>query len=263
MPNVQSIPDFADAIATKSRVTALVCTAMLAGTAHLAQAQSCSAQSADLVNPVIELYTSEGCSSCPPADRWLSKLKGQPSSAVIQAFHVGYWDYIGWVDRFASPSHTQRQREIARANNLGSIYTPQMVKDGRDWRGWFSSGQSAATQASGRAKLSIALTKNAKGEVTASIAPTSPEHASTPWAAYWSTTEHSHASRVSAGENKGEHLLHDYVVRQYTPVGRYSGPQTLRFVPLAAEAAHPQRVNLVLHDPKTGATIQALSLACG
>ncbi len=238
----------------------------LAVTTAFASAQGagvCSATSGLGINPVIELYTSEGCSSCPPADRWLSKLKTTPSQAVVQAFHVGYWDYIGWVDRFAVPSHTQRQRQIAAANGLSSIYTPQLVKDGQDWRAWVFASQNTVLQPAGSAKLAISLSRDAQGQVQAQVVPTAPGDAGLSWSAYWSVTEHAHASRVNAGENKGEHLLHDHVVRQYTPVGQYSGAQTLRFVPIAASVGHPQRVNLVLHEPKTGKTLQALSLACG
>ena len=84
-------------------------TAHAAGDAS-APAAPCRAQSGASRIPVIELYTSEGCSSCPPADRWLSQLKTAASQGkvVAQAFHVGYWDYIGWVDRFASPAYTTR-----------------------------------------------------------------------------------------------------------------------------------------------------------
>lgn len=98
----------------------------------------CSAQSGPTRVPVVELYTSEGCNSCPPADEWLSTFKASQaqSGAVIQAFHVGYWNYIGWVDRFASPAHITRQRKIASLNRLTSIYTPQAVRDGRDWPDW-------------------------------------------------------------------------------------------------------------------------------
>ena len=106
--------------------------------AGAASADGCAARSAQTLTPVVELYTSEGCSSCPPADRWLSTLKEPVTQgrAVVQAFHVGYWDYIGWVDRFATPAHTSRQRRIAATNRLSSIYTPQLVKNGRDWRNW-------------------------------------------------------------------------------------------------------------------------------
>jgi hypothetical protein len=113
-----------------TRVAALGCALGGAGTSWAAAPAACSVQSGPNLTPVLELYTSEGCSSCPPADKWLSGLK--PAAAegkvVVQAFHVGYWDDIGWVDRFASPAHTARQREIAAANGLRNIYTPQLAQ---------------------------------------------------------------------------------------------------------------------------------------
>ena len=82
------------------------------------------------------------------------------------------------------------------------------------------------------------------------------------WSAYWTITEHSHNSRVKAGENKGENLQHDFVVRQYTPVGRYQGPQTLRFAVPPAQAEYARQINLVVHDPQTHIPLQAISLQC-
>ena len=110
------------------------CALIFWATGTFAQSNQCVITSGATITPVVELYTSEGCSSCPPADKWASTLKG--SNAVVQAFHVGYWDYIGWVDRFAAPAYTQRQRDIAAKNNLRSIYTPQAVLDGKDWPRW-------------------------------------------------------------------------------------------------------------------------------
>ena len=89
----------------------------------LAADPACEVVSGERLTPVIELYTSEGCSSCPPADQWLSTLKGKP--VVAQAFHVGYWDYIAWTDRFATTANNARQRGLAATNQLKSIYTPQ------------------------------------------------------------------------------------------------------------------------------------------
>jgi hypothetical protein len=79
--------------------------------------------------PLLELYTSEGCSSCPPADRWLMDLVngGRPIAAVPLAFHVGYWDYIGWKDRFAVPAHEARQRARVAAAGERVVYTPQVM----------------------------------------------------------------------------------------------------------------------------------------
>ncbi len=230
-----------------------------AGSSFSAQT-ACTAQSSATVTPVIEVYTSEGCSSCPPADVWASNLKDSAAQgkAVVQAFHVGYWDYIGWVDRFASPAHTTRQREIASINKLRSIYTPQVVRNGQDWPDWHGlAGKAAAPGEPARVALAV---QSASG--TAFEATVTPTDTATPWAAYWSVTEHGHNSKVSAGENKGEFLKHDFVVRQYVPVGSYSGVQKLKFNAIAADPKHPRQVNLVVFEPKTGKTLQAVSANC-
>ena len=87
---------------------------------------------------VIELYTSEGCSSCPPADQWLEQLVQLPADeldVLALAFHVDYWDYIGWKDRFASPAYSNRQRHLARINRQDSAYTPEFFVNGAETRG--------------------------------------------------------------------------------------------------------------------------------
>lgn len=225
----------------------------------------CEVQSGPQRTPVIELFTSEGCSSCPPADQWLSALKGAP--VVAQAFHVGYWDYIGWVDRFATAAHTARQRELASANRLSSIYTPQVVRNGRDWPDWRSTrpqqaGQWATATSTGPARAAITLQQVEGGAADQFSARVTPGEGVGPWSAYWTVTEHGHNSRVRAGENKGEFLQHDFVVRQYTPVGRYQGMQTLSFVAIPPTAGHARQINLVVQDPKTGEPLQAVSLQC-
>ena len=80
---------------------------------------------------VVELYTSQGCSSCPPADAYLARLADQPGVMPL-ALHVDYWDYIGWADSFAQPKFTDRQRAYAAASGSRTIYTPQMVVNGVD-----------------------------------------------------------------------------------------------------------------------------------
>lgn len=235
---------------------------LVASGAGLAQSASCSAQSAATVTPVLELYTSEGCSSCPPADKWLSTFKDKPpAGAVIQAFHVGYWDYIGWVDRFAAPAHTSRQRQIAAWNQQRSIYTPQAVLNGADWRGWWNNKPPASAKP---AQAQIALKQLAPDQFEAVVLPSAGAPAS--WSAYWTITEHGHISKVKAGENAGETLAHDFVVRQYTPVGEYrteaAKPQKLSFRSIAATPGHARQVNLVVFDPQNGKTIQAVTVGC-
>lgn len=248
------------------RWVSICLTGILAGASSLASGQSCTGQSGLAITPVIELYTSEGCSSCPPADRWLSGLKSQPSIAarpVVQAFHVGYWDYIGWVDRFASPAHTERQRQVAKWNRQRSIYTPQAVLNGQDWRGWGSGVDRVPTDKE-LAHVSITLRQSGPDQFEAQIR--SDQGAPALWSAYWTVTEHGHSSKVKAGENSGELLQHDFVVRQYTLAGEYrsttDGPQRLSLRTIAPSPGHARQVNIVVFDPATGRTLQAVSADC-
>jgi hypothetical protein len=88
---------------------------------------------------LLELYTSQGCSSCPPAERWLNEYIDDDelwTNIVPAAFHVDYWDYIGWKDTYATPEHGERQRDYARAGKARTVYTPGLFTNGREWRGW-------------------------------------------------------------------------------------------------------------------------------
>ncbi len=223
----------------------------------------CAASSGPLVTPVLELYTSEGCSSCPPADKWASTFKGK--DLVVQAFHVGYWDYIGWVDRFATPAYTQRQREVAINNRLRNIYTPQVVLNGRDWPQW-GNAESRIVGTRDTARTHITIKRLADDQFEATVTPTAASGAAQPWAAYWTVTEHGHNSKVKAGENAGEFLKHDFVVRQYTQAGEYkspdASPKKLGFRSIAATPGHERQINLVVFEPQSGKTLQALSLQC-
>ncbi|OOG57524.1 DUF1223 domain-containing protein [Polaromonas sp. C04] len=242
-----------------------ICAVSTGATASFSMENGCVFQSGAALTPVIELYTSEGCSSCPPADKWLSSFKerGAGQAAVIEAFHVGYWDTIGWVDRFASPAYTERQRQVAAWNQQRSIYTPQAVLNGRDWPDWAASGTHApaATQA---ARASIALKQLGDDQFEAIVTPAAGAPAS--WSAYWTITENGYNSRVKAGENAGKFLQHDFVVRQYTPAGNYrtdpATPQRLTLRSIAPSPGHARQVNLVVFDPKTGSTLQAVSAGC-
>ncbi len=107
-------------------------------------AGQCNAKSGNETAAVLELYTSEGCNSCPPADKWVSSLApdGFKSNQIVPlAFHVDYWDYIGWTDRFAQSEFSGRHRGLARANGSGTVYTPQIFVSGKDIRLAFSNSQ--------------------------------------------------------------------------------------------------------------------------
>ena len=225
-------------------------------------AAGCSAHSAATAPPVVELYTSEGCSSCPPADRWLSRLKADPS-VVALAFHVDYWDRLGWKDRFASAAFTQRQAQQQASSGARFSYTPQVIVNGVDRPDW-----PHASVRPGRpvaAPVEVQLTREGK-RVTAVVTPS----ATTParLAAYWAVTEQGHVSAVKAGENEGAMLTHDYVVRDYRPVAAWSSTPDARATTLqfdldgAADAAHPREVNLVILDADSGRPVQAVKLGC-
>ena len=107
--------------------------------AGMAQADPLLLNSGKSQVTLLELYTSQGCSSCPPAERWLNELTDSDelwTRIVPVALHVDYWDYIGWEDPFAIPANSERQRSYAQHNRARTVYTPGLFVDGREWRGW-------------------------------------------------------------------------------------------------------------------------------
>jgi hypothetical protein len=159
---------------------------------------------------LVELYTSEGCSSCPPAEAWLSRLKGEPGlwkSFVPLAFHVDYWDRLGWRDRFSSPQWTERQRRYAALWRSGSVYTPAVVVNGREQRGWSSANLSQPNEReAGVLSVSSLDAKNFAVEFR-------PQKGSgTEYEAHLALLGSGISTNVRAGENSGRNLAHDFVV---------------------------------------------------
>jgi len=179
-----------------------------------AQTSPLTFQSTEQQTALIELYTSEGCSSCPPAETWLSQLKEAPGlwkNFVPLAFHVDYWDYLGWRDRWAASRFSDRQRAYAGIWRSESIYTPCLVLDGREWRNWY--GEKAGPRPSG-AKVGV-LTVNSldtnRWQVTFAPANTS----ATSYDVHAALTASGLNSEVKAGENQGRRLRHDFAVLDY------------------------------------------------
>lgn len=226
----------------------------------------CAAGSGATRTALLELYTSEGCSSCPPADQWLSSLPTQDIDArtvVPLAFHVDYWDKLGWVDPFAQAAFTQRQRE--RNDRLGWVYTPQFMLNGEDYRPSKHSLQTALARSPTSAVLKLNLdrtdTRQWMTHVEATLNSPAERHL-----VYVALYENNLVSHINAGENARRTLHHDYVVRQL------AGP-----FPLAANGQLQKNLVFTLKpDWKTrdmgvaafvqdadGAAIQALALpAC-
>lgn len=182
-------------------------------------AGECSATSGDKTTPLLELYTSEGCSSCPPADRWISQIQQDKTSITPLAFHVDYWDDIGWKDQFSKAEYSDRQRKTAAVAGADFVYTPQFVFNGRDFKGWDNSRLKnaihQAQQLPSRAHLTLSAVNEPDGSMTLkanakSLYPNMPKHADVFVALY----ENGLVTQVQAGENNGRELKHDYVVRQ-------------------------------------------------
>ena len=217
------------------------------------QAQTCEARSAAQPPALVELYTSEGCSSCPPADRWLTTLKGR-SDVIALAFHVNYWDRLGWPDRFATPAITERQHQLAQTSGSSTVYTPQVIHNGRDMRQW--SGASLTRLPASK----VALTLKREGHtVSASVGAGSGR-----LAGYWAVLEDGHSSRVKSGENAGETLKHDHVVTAYKPLDAWTAGDAVKTfsLDLPAATAAARRVVFVVTDPTSQRPLQALALAC-
>ena len=233
----------------------LLSAALATATSASAFAQTCQASAGAQPPLVVELYTSEGCSSCPPADRWLSTLKGR-SDVLALSFHVGYWDHLGWTDRFAKTEFTQRQYQWAKTHRASNVYTPQAIVDGRDWRGW-----PALPNAGTTAPVTLRLQRQGD-QVVADVGPAGA--GSAPLSGYWAVLENGHSSQVRAGENAGETLTHDHVVRLFQPVPAWSPTAGLRsqLNVTRGDAKTPRRVAFVITDAQSQRPVQALALDC-
>lgn len=158
---------------------------------------------------LIELYTSEGCSSCPPAEAWIGDLRAKPglwTEFVPVAFHVNYWDHLGWRDRLSSRAYTDRQYAYASSWGSGSVYTPCFVRNGMEWRprwgGTTSLKGSAGT-------LGATLAGDGSCRVEFRPAPGAGGHQG-PCRAHLALLGFGLSSRVTAGENQGETLRHEF-----------------------------------------------------
>ena len=223
-------------------------------------ATTCQATSRATPPTVLELYTSEGCSSCPPADRWLSSLKGR-SDVLALAFHVTYWDRLGWPDRFALPEGTARQHQLAQLAGSRQVYTPQVVANGKDWPQW-RQARWASHAETRPAAVSVALWRDGL-QVTAEVGA-APGHPAANLSGYWAVLEDQHESKVRAGENAGETLRHDHVVRLYQPLPSWPAAAGARkqITVSAGVPQHPRRVVFVVTDAATQRPVQAVALTC-
>ncbi|MFL6594969.1 MAG: DUF1223 domain-containing protein [Chthoniobacterales bacterium] len=160
---------------------------------------------------LLELYTSEGCSSCPTAEAWLSKLKDDPRlwrEFVPIAFHVDYWDRLGWRDPFASKNWTARQYAYSARWNNGSVYTPGFVLNGREWTG--NTIPATAKENAGVFRVTVADDEVVKAQFSPDANDAGSYDLHVARLGFGLTTD------VKAGENSGRKLQHDFVVLSLT-----------------------------------------------
>ncbi len=240
-----------------------------AGMLALAAAASMSAgvdEERGRVPVLLELFTSEGCSSCPPADRLLEMFdQKQPvpgADLVVLSEHVDYWDGLGWRDSFSSPQYTARQREYAVRFNPNGVYTPQLVVDGR-FAFVGSDGQAAVSaiqKAMQEARIAIAISNVARegNQVTAHIELPGSERNTKRGKAilYVVVAENRAESHVTRGENGGRSLTHVGVARVFNQVGAIDFETSFaRDVTLSvpqAVGSHGLRLVAFLQDPRSG-----------
>lgn len=235
----------------------------LMASAHATDAiDRCTARSGATTPTIVELYTSEGCSSCPPADRWLSRLTAQPD-VVALAFHVDYWDHLGWKDPYGSPAFSQRQAQQQMVNGARFSYTPQVTVNGVDTPGWRTL-RLPITVPQAMAPVQVQLSREGD-RYTAVVQAVggSPLRIG----AYWAVTENALVSDVKRGENSGARLAHDFVVRDYRQVAPWvttvDSTRTLTLAALPApEGGRPRQISFVVFDADTGRPVQAIKLGC-
>jgi hypothetical protein len=194
----------------------------LAMTGAMALSVGLTAKPAAADPVLVELFTSQGCSSCPPADKLLGELS-QRNGVVALAFHVDYWDYIGWKDKFAKAEYTERQKDYRDALNLRTLYTPQMVIDGRlDVVGSERSEvESSIGSAAAAAKLPLTITESGgKLRVTAPAVEIDQARPATLWLAIYSRRSE---TPVERGENAGSTLVEYNIVREIRSLGPWNG----------------------------------------
>ena len=228
---------------------------------NLLLAALCVVVSVGAANPgrmpvLVELFTSEGCSSCPPADRLLQRLDRQ---TIVLSEHVDYWDQQGWKDRFSSHVFTERQEAYARQFTLDAPYTPQMVVDGAAQFVGSDVRRASAEidQAAGRPKVGLRITRAATGVwVESDPVPSAAD-------VMLAVADDGDASQVAAGENKGLDLRYVAVVRSLRKIGSVKRGASFGGQVALPAATASQRIVVFLQEPGQARISGAAMLAAG
>ncbi|WP_298431307.1 thioredoxin family protein [uncultured Jannaschia sp.] len=204
---------------------------------------------------VIELYTSQGCSSCPPADEMLGQL-AENDEVIALSFHVDYWDWIGWKDTFADPAHTARQRAYAAAEGANTVYTPQFIVGGTDGiagaDGMTLAGTIRAHEGSTGDVLRMASTGEGRKVMAAETALTGPARL------VLLTVLPEAEVRILHGENAGKDVTYHSIVRAIDDLGTWDGAETSVPIPDAPDGMRQVVVAQALDGAYPGAIIGAV-----
>lgn len=209
---------------------------------------------------VVELFTSQGCNTCPPADAYLGRL-AKRKRIIALSFHVDYWDYLGWKDRFALPGSTKRQRNYARQFKRGYVYTPQMVIDGQAEIVGSRTGEidrAIARAGARKDKITVRLEKGADGKVRAMLPPRAAGTKAEPATVWMVLIDRLHKTKIKRGENGGKQLTYTHVVRTLRRVGAWGGEKAA--IELPVEETLPGRRDacvVIVQSDKTGRILGA------
>jgi hypothetical protein len=184
---------------------------------------------------LIELFTSQGCSSCPPADALLNRYRDKPG-VITLSFSVDYWNYLGWHDTLSSPENSERQRDYALARGDGRVYTPQAVVDGITHVNGANEAaiEMAMRQASQRLKdVKVPVSMRAEGNSLVIDVGDAPETSNLREATIWlAVAKDKETVSISRGENRGKEITYSHPVRELTPIGMWNGNQMSLRLPL-------------------------------
>ncbi len=248
------------------RTPVIIVLTLAASAAHAAggcAAGACAAASGSARTPLVELYTSEGCDSCPPAERWLgAQFPAGGTRAAVLAFHVDYWDSAAWRDRFAAPAYAERQHAAAAANGATFVYTPQVLVDGRDERDWsrksFDTRFSAEARAP-RADLSARVARDGDAYAVTVDAAARARARAAPHL-FVALTDGGHDVDVRGGENRGVRLHHDHVVRAFVDAGPAGTSSFTRQFAIGEPAGRDATLVAFVQDVASGDVLAALTL---
>jgi hypothetical protein len=186
-------------------------------------------------NAVVELFTSQGCSSCPPADKLLAELAERPG-VVALSYAVDYWNYLGWHDTLSSTANSDRQREYAQARGDGRVYTPQVVVDGLihvNGSDEKAIGQAIEDASSRLANVKVPVSMRADGSTLVIDVAAAPEQSSARTATIWlAIAKEQQTVSITRGENRGQNLSYHHPVRELSPVGMWKGEAMTFRLPL-------------------------------